>query len=165
MSDVQLLILDEIGIRLTNILKVNGYRFDLKPKAIKRASLKPFQSGDLPAVNYWPVADDKTGKQGGMELKELGVTIEVYDVTRDEPFTDLGIKIGNDVATALFRSTSFPKVTDTVSPALGGLVSELSVNSLVPIISEGSSPWCGALLDVTVKYNINLGDFSAVTNF
>ena len=165
MSDVQLIILDEIGLRFTNILKANGYGFDMKLKAIRRASLKPFVTGDLPAINYWPVADDKTGKTGGVEEKELSLTIEVYTVTRDEPFTDLGMKVGNDVATALFRSTSFPAISDPISPALGGLVSELSVNSLVPIISEGSSPWCGALLDVTVKYNINLGDFSAVFNF
>ena len=165
MADVQLTILDEIAARLANITIANGYRFSLDANAIKRASLTPFRTGDLPAINYWPVADEKVDKQNGMEMKELGITIEIYDVTRDEPFTDLGTKRGNDVATALFRSTSLPAVSDAVDPALGGLVSELSVNSLVPIISEGSSPWCGALLDVTVKYNITLGDFSAVTNF
>ena len=165
MADAQLTILDEVGARLANVTIVNGYRFDLIEESIKRASLIPFQNGDLPAVNYWPTVDLKASKENGVELKEFNITIEVYDVTRDEPFTDLAIKRGNDIATALFRSTSFPAVSDPVDLALGGLVSEIGINSLVPIIGEGSSPWCGALLDVTVKYNAQLGIFDAILDF
>ena len=69
------------------------------------------------------------------------------------------------MATALFRATAFPKVSDPISPALGGLVSEIGINSLVPIIGEGESPWCGALLDITIKYNTKLGEFSTIFNY
>lgn len=165
MPDVQLTILDEIGARLGNIAKIRGYRFDVVSQSIKRASLTPFVQGDLPAINYWPVADEKVDKEGGIEQKELGITIEIYDLTRDVPFTDLGIQRGNDVAVALFRATDFPNVSDPISPALGGLVAELSVDSIVPIISEGNSPWCGALIGVTVKYSTQLGNFSDIFNF
>ena len=165
MADAQLTILDEMEARLANITINNEYRFNLVSGAIKRASLTPFQNGDLPALNYWPTADVKTGKENGADIKEFNVTIEVYDVTHDEPFTDLGIKRGNDVATALFRSTSLPKVSDPVDLSLGGLVSEIGINSLIPIIGEGTSPWCGSLLDITVKYNTNLGEFDVIQNF
>ena len=165
MADAQLTILDEIEARLANITVANGYRFDLVESAIKRASLTPFQNGDLPALNYWPTADVRVDKAHGVNLKEFNITIEVYDLTYDEPFTDLGIKRGNDVATALFRSTSFPAVSDPVDLSLGGLVSEIGINSLVPIIGEGTSPWCGALLDVIVKYNTNIGEFDVILNF
>lgn len=163
--DAQLLILDEIEARFGNITIANGYRFDMSDGEIKRASLTPFKNGDLPAINYWPTSDIKVSKDGGVESKEFNVTIEIYDVTRDEPFTDLGIKRGNDVSAALFRSTDFPKVTDPVSPALGGMVTEISINSLVPIIGEGGSPWCGALLDATIKYNTKLGDYAEIFNY
>jgi len=163
--DSQLTILDEIAARLANITVTNGYRFTIVSTAIKRAQLTPFTQGDLPAINYWPVSDVKEINAGGARIKEFNVLIEIYDVTRDEPFTDIGIKRGNDVATALFRATSAPMVSDPVSPALGGLVTEIDINSLVPVIGEGKSPWCGALLDITIKYNTKLGEFSTIFNY
>lgn len=163
--DAQLTILDEIGSRLQNISITNGYRVDIEPEVIERARLTPFKNGDLPAINYWPSPDTLTEKTGQMETREISLNIEIYDKTRDEPFTDLAIRLGNDVVTSLFRATSAPKVSDPQSPSLGGLVETITVNSVTPMIGEGQSPWCGTLLDITVKYNITVGDFSTIVKY
>lgn len=163
--DAQLTILDEVKARLGNISIANGYRFDIEPSSIVRANLTPFVNGDLPAINYWPSIDAIVEKTSGKEARSFDVTVEIYDVTRDEPFTDLAIKHGNDVVTALFRATDAPLVSDNPSYALGGLVSGLTVNSITPMIGEGQSPWFGAVLSLTINYNITTGDFSTIQNY
>jgi len=163
--DAQLTILDEIAARLNNISVANGYRFDIEQSAIERARLTPFVNGDLPAINYWPSLDSLDNKTSGKETRSFDVTIEIYDVTMDEPFTDLAIKHGNDVVTALFRTTDAPTVSDNPSYALGGLVSTVIINSITPMIGEGQSPWFGALLNLTIEYNITTGDFSTIQNY
>ena len=35
----------------------NEYEVDIEPNSIVRSRLTPFQNGDLPAVNYWPIPD------------------------------------------------------------------------------------------------------------
>jgi len=163
--DAQLLILDEIGLRLEGLRILNGYRFDVEKTSIHRAKLTPFKFGDLPAINYWPTPDTLAGKQNGMENRELNITIEGYSVTRDVPFTDLAIKLGNDIITTLFRSTALPKVTDPLSPALGGLIEQLSIDSITPMIVEGQQSWVGVLVEITASYNITVGTFSAITKY
>lgn len=163
--DAQLTILDEIKARLGNLSIANGYRFDIEPTSIERARLEPFKNGDLPAINYWPTVDSFQAKAGGMETRGFDVTVEIFDTTRDEPFTDLAVKRGNDVVTALFRATTAPATTDPISYGLGGLVTQLDINSLTPMISEGQKPWFGALLSISIKYNITTGDFSTIQNY
>lgn len=163
--DAQLTILDEVKARLGNISIANEYRFDIEPLSIERARLTPFVNGDLPAINYWPSIDAIDEKTSGKETRSFDVTVEIYDVTRDEPFTDLAIKRGNDVITALFRSTDAPTVNDNPSYALGGLVSQLIINSITPTIGEGQSPWFGAVLSLTISYNITPGDFSTIQSY
>jgi len=163
--DAQLLILDEIGLRLAGLKILNGYRFDVEKTSILRAKLTPFKFGDLPAVNYWPTTDTLSGKQNGMENRELNITIEGYSVTRDVPFTDLAVTLGNDIITALFRSVASPNVTDQLSTALGGLIEQLSIDSITPMIVEGQQSWVGVLVEITASYNITVGTFSAITKY
>lgn len=163
--NAQLTILDEVHARIANITTANEYDIQLASGAIKRAKLTPFVNGDLPAVNYWPGSDILDFKTGQMETRQLSLVVEVYAITRDEPFTDVGIKIGNQVVTALFRSTDSPAVSSIPSPSLGGLVEELTINSLTPVIGEGQSPWCGAVLDISIRYNIEVGNFSTIVKF
>lgn len=163
--DAQLTILDEIRARLGNISIANGYRFDIEPLSIERARLTPFVNGDLPAINYWPTIDALDGKAGTRETRSFDVTIEAYDTTRDEPFTDLAIIHGNDIITALYRATDAPKVSDQDSRSLGGMISKLYINSITPMIGEGSSPWFGVLLSLGIEYNITPGDFSTIENY
>lgn len=160
---VQLTILDEIAARLNNITIENGYSETLGK--LSRARLKPFKTGDLPAANYWPSTDIVSEKTGGKETHELALTIEMHTLTRDEPFTDVAFKKGGDIITALFRSTINPKVSDTPSLALGGLVSGLSDFTVTPMIGEGQSPWCGVLVNMIIEYNTNLGDVFNISNF
>ena len=163
--DAQITILDEIKARLNNISIANGYRFDIEPNAIHRARLEPFKNGDLPVINYWHTSDSQESKLGGRETRLIELTLEIFDTTRDEPFTDLAVKRGNDVVTALFRSTTAPAVADPISYGLGGLVEQIDINSLTPMISEGQKPWFGALLSISIKYNITTGNFSIIQNF
>lgn len=163
--DAQLTILDEIKARLGNISIANGYRFDIEPAAIERARLTPFVNGDLPAINYWPSIDAIDEKTNGKETRSFNVTVEIYDVTMDEPFTDLAIKHGNDVITALFRATDAPLVSDNTSYSLGGMVNSVIANTITPMIGEGQSPWFGAVLSLTISYNITPGDFSTIQNY
>lgn len=156
--DKQLIILDEIGTRLKNITLANGYRMDLLK--ISRSRLKPFKNGDLPAVNYWPSRDQLDSKTGSSETRLLPVTMEVYSTTRDEPFVDVAIRLGNDIAVALTRATSAPKVTDQLSRSLGGLVNSLVIDSITPFIGEGQSPWCGAIVEINIKFKTDLGVFN-----
>lgn len=159
----QLTILDEINARLQNITVINGYSETLEK--LKRARLKPFKLGDLPAANYWPIEDLVAGKANGQDLHELAITVEMHTLTRDEPFTDVAFRKGGDIVTALFRSTASPKVSDTPSLALGGLVSSIGDFSVLPMIGEGQSPWCGVLVTFIVKYNTDVGDVFTISNF
>lgn len=160
---IQLTILDEIEARFTNMTELNGYSENVGK--IKRARLKPFKIGDLPALNYWPTSDVVIEKTGNKETHELGVTIEMHTLTRDEPFTDVSFKKGADIVTALFRSTTSPLVSDLPSYALGGLVNSVLVTGVTPTIGEGQSPWCGVLVDAVIQYNTNLGDVFNIINF
>lgn len=165
MEHAQLTILDEINARLANISKTNEYEVDIEPNSIVRAQLTPFQNGDLPAINYWPIPESLDSKTGQMETRILPVSIETYDFTHDFPFTDLAFKRANNIITALFRATAAPKVSDIESIALGGLVSSLVVQAITPMIGQGNSPWYGALIELEIKYNIKVGDFSTIQNF
>lgn len=162
MLPVQLIILNEVKARLENISLLNEYISD-RPKIV-RARLEPFQQGDLPAINYWPIGDLLESKTHGFETRELGLAIEYHDLTYDKPFTDLAFEGGTDVLTALYRSTSLPKVSDVESPALGGLVNKIELNTITPMIGESQSPWAAVLLDITITYNVRLGDFFTIVN-
>lgn len=159
----QLIILDEIGARLANMTVENGYSETLGK--LRRARLKPFKAADLPSVNYWPSEDLYAGKANGKDLHEFAITVEMHTLTRDEPFTDVAFRKGGDIVTALFRSTVNPKVSDTPSLALGGLVSSVEGFSVLPMIGEGQSPWCGVLVTFVVKYNTEVGDVFSIVNF
>ena len=99
--DAQLLILDEVGARLSNLQEDNGYRFSIVPNSIVRAKLTPFKNKDLPAINYYTGADTLDIKTGKRETRSLDLIIEAYTKTRDEPFIDVGIRLGNDIVKAL----------------------------------------------------------------
>lgn len=157
--DVQLTILDEIGARLENITVANGYRDTIKAYAIERGRLEPFENGDLPAVNYWSGPERLVDKQGNVETRELPVMVEGYKILGEGNFNDVAIKFGNDIATALFRATTAPTVADTESPALGGIVEVLRVESVTPVIQKSQAPWCAVFLELTIQFSIFLGKF------
>lgn len=159
----QLVILDEIAARLSSITTANGYSENVD--LIERSRLEVFLSGDLPAINYWPVTDVVVAKEYGKEVHELTLVIELHTVTRDEPFTDVAFTKSADIITALFRSTTARLVSDSVSVSLGGLVDSILASDVTPVIGQGQKPWCGVILDVVVGYNTDLGDAFNIVNF
>jgi hypothetical protein len=160
---VQLQILDGIDARLRVIKEAYGYSSTIKK--IERARLKPFIQGDLPAINYWPGPDQLIQKSTGKETREMPVYIEYYRPTLDVPFTDMAYLLANDVSTSLYRDPSKPRVTDMASYGLGGLIDFMEVSSVTPVIGEDQSPWCGALIAVTLRYNIVPGNFLTIENY
>lgn len=161
----QLTILDAIENRLHNVTESNGYEIEFTDSAIKRATLTPFKNGDLPAVNYWSSDDVLELKTGGKETRILPVFFEVYGVTRDEPFLNTSLKLSNAVITGLLRDVGAPSVKDNISLALGELVEEITFLRVTPFIGEGQSPWCGAVIETAIRYNITVGDFSTILKY
>jgi hypothetical protein len=117
----------------------------------------PFRDFDLPAVNYWADQDVLAKSGAGWEERELSVLIDARSKTRDRPFVDVVFEVADDLWTALWRDPASPAVIDIPSPALGGLVKHLSLDSITPAIGEGQAPFCGALLRVAVRYRVRPG--------
>lgn len=147
---IQKQILDVMDARLRLPSVVNGYSVTIAK--VERARLTPFKDYDLPAVNYWPESDIKVSAGGGYEVRQMKVLIEVHDATRDQPFTDVAMGMANDLWIALWRDVAAGAVADPISPSLGGLVSGIYLETVTPEVGEGQTPFCGALLEITVEY-------------
>jgi hypothetical protein len=153
-------ILDKIDQRLRMMTVARGYSQDLGN--IYRAKLTPFKNGDLPALNYWAtglISERKFGK----ESHELSLNIEYYSRTYDKPFTDVAFDLAADVQVMINRAYTSPLVADTPSMALGGFVDDLFITSINPVIGEGEKPFCGVLLNITIKYQTDLNNPYVIT--
>ncbi|HCG7104100.1 TPA: hypothetical protein NJ322_005023 [Vibrio parahaemolyticus] len=149
-------ILDLIHDRIINITKKNGYGFDLL--VLKRSHLTPFKAGDLPAVNYWPGTDTYVTQASSTEVREVPIVIEAYDRHGDMSLADKAALLERDIHTALWRSPDAPRVIDRPSPRLGGLVESFSIISSQPAIGEGQTPYCGAVIEIIVRYRVDEAD-------
>jgi len=143
-------ILSEVDSRLQTISKTNGDAVNIR--AVSRAKLTPFRDGDLPALNYWATDDAIEARDMGSELHALSIIIEAYDRTRDRPFLDVSVELYESVVAAIFRTTQ-----GIESPSLGGLVQHLQIDSMQSIIGEGQAPYCGAIIELTIRYRTALG--------
>ncbi|MEA1079527.1 hypothetical protein [Marinobacter qingdaonensis] len=147
-------ILDEIEARLKQITKANGYSVDLMK--LERARLTPFQSGEMPCINYWPESDQLVETLPSKHLRELSLNVEFYDTSgRSAALTDKAALLANDAYTALWRSPDLPLVSDRPDPNLGGIVDSLVLQSIQPAIGEGQNPFCGAVMSIAVRYRID----------
>lgn len=144
-------ILDAIEARLNKLSTARGY--GVTPQKLLRANLTPWTVGDLPAINLWSGIDERVGAAYGLEQRRLSCFIEYHTLTRDSPFVDVAARLGADITVAINRATSAPLVADNPSTALGGLVSQVTVDSITPQIGEGQAPWCGVLVSLSVYYS------------
>jgi len=143
-------ILIEIGARLANITTSNGYNYTFKK--IEEARLEPFVGYDLPAINYWLTNVSNERNVYNDDSRSVGLAIEAFSATRDESFTRVVSKLAADVVTGLTRATDSPKVSDTPDYELNETLSDFIFNGYDYEIGEGQKPWCGALLQFTIKY-------------
>jgi len=143
-------ILDAIDTRLKRVSTANGSLITLNK--VTRARLSPFIDGDLPACNYWVTGDITDLSLHGAENHTLSISIEAYDKTHDRPFIDVAIDMHASIVAALNTETA-----GAYSPNIGGIVQKLEATDFTPIIGEGSKPWCGALLNITVNYQTLAG--------
>lgn len=143
-------ILNEIERRLAGISEANGYFTN--DITIARASLKPFNLADLPAINYWNVADLLIEAHGTKERRQLEILIEFYDRENDMPLVDKSALMASDLSIALNRNPDQP---DRISPKLGGLAFSVSMESITPAIGEGQAPYCGTVITLQVQYRVD----------
>lgn len=152
-------ILTAVAARLANIKLVNGYT--TSPKKIVCARIEPFQSIDeLPVINYWSVTDTISKDKYGGEQHEFDFVVEIFSVS-DPSEAALSIaasRLAGDVITALARAPSAPLVADTISRALGGLVSHSQLRFFDYRVGEGASPWLAVALRFTAEYQAGLSD-------
>jgi len=153
MTTPQIQILNIIGERLANIKTANGYSVTVQK--IDRARLKPFKNGDLPSINYYFTSDD-LAKTLNTQVEEriLTCTIEFYDITRDKIFSDIASELMMDVKIAIDRDILAPLVADLPSFRLAGLASKLEYASMTPVIGDGQTPYCGAVITLTIGYKV-----------
>lgn len=151
-------ILDLIEARFELISESNEYNTTVKK--IERAKLTPFKSHDLPALNYWPV-NVGNERQYGTDSRFFKLMVEYHSKTRERPFSDVAGELAADVVTAINRSTSDPKVSDDQSLDLGGLVSDVVFDGYDYEIGEGQAPWCGVLVQFTIKYSTSINDMES----
>lgn len=159
-APIQTRILDDVEARLGSIRTSNGYARTIG--RITRGTLTPFVDGDLPAINYWPGEDRVVGRGAGFVSREMLLTVEAFDLTRDRPFPDVVFEIARDVTVALHRATDAPTTDDVPEQAFGGLITSLQLTNTVPQIGGGQAPWCGALLTYAVAYKCSNDGFTPV---
>lgn len=143
-------ILTEVGARFANITTDNGYYYSIQK--VERAKVEPFKGYDLPAVNYWctTLSNEKTVYDD--DNRSLELFVEIFALTRDDPFIDIASKLASDIVTGLTRTTAAPAVSDTPDYDLGETITGLIFNGYDYLIGQGQEPWCGALVKFTVEY-------------
>jgi len=157
MTPAQLQILNEIDARLNKIKVANGYDFDIV--TVEKARREDFTSNLVPAINYYSGVDSlvETNAMYRHSKRSMIVSIEGYK-------SDIGNVIDNAYAMAgaiwqsLFRATDKPLISDPISPDLGGIVVELELQSVLPLLSQGMENWYGCLVELTVIYKTESDD-------
>ena len=147
-------IMEIIEARLALITIGNGYNYTIIN--IKRASLKPWKSEDLPAINYWSTGLNNSQNDYGGDLREISLFIEAHTKTHDEDFMDVASKLASDIITALNRTPTVPTVAGAASYNLGEVVSDLVFEGYDHEIGEGQDPWCGVLVRINIKYTTEI---------
>jgi len=157
MKPAETTILDEVAARLANISEANGYSRDFC--TIRRQTQTPPKSGHIPDINYWTVGHEVAEDQSySCDNHALTIFIAPRDKTRDEAFSDEAANMIADVATALNRATTAPKVSDAESFALGETVSDLIVRDSRYQVGQGQIPFNGALMEIEITYKSPRGD-------
>lgn len=161
-NPAEITIYDEIEARAENIQLSNDYWTGVAE--IERSRLTPFTEGDWPQFSFWPIFNPQENDNYGGEDHQLSVILGYFDQTQDEPFADLAAKLKADVIVAMHRATAAPAVSDPASHNLGGLVEAFTVKDVEYVINEGQTPYCGALIEVEIKYRSDMGNpFSVET--
>jgi len=157
MTPLQTQILDIIGERLKNITIANGYFTDIIK--VERARIEPFRNIDMPSANYYYTNTSKSvGFYNGVSEQNLNVIVEYYKLTRDSPFIDIAAQLSADLLIALNRDVTAPLVSDPVSPRLGQKVLRIEVESDTAMLGNDTTPYCGAVLNLSVYFNYDIND-------
>lgn len=152
-TPVQTQILTEIAARLARITTANGYSQTLA--TVARARVTPFTDAELPAASVHGATDTREAAGAGWEARALAVEIDLIGRTDGAPMDAAAYAFGADAQIALARATTAPKVSDAVSPRLGGLVATWSLDTISPRTTEGSEPTVVARLTLTARYKVD----------
>ena len=156
MTPAETTILNEVDARLNSITEANGYSMTLE--SVERGKLEPFQPGDIPAANYWPVSHQRADTEYGLDRHTLRLMIDARDTERDTNFPDAAALMIADIVTALNRATGAPAVTDPEDNDFEETVGAVLMADSGYQIGEGQKPWVGALVEVEIIYQSEPGD-------
>lgn len=146
-----LIILDETAARLGNITIANEYWYTINK--VVRSKLMPFESYDLPAINYWPTGLSNVSEAYADDKRTLALFVEAHTMTMDDPFTDVAEKLATDIVTALNRTTAAPKVSDAANVDLNDTVEAFIYLGHDYIIGMGEDPWCGCIVRMNAVFH------------
>jgi len=149
-------ILDLMAARLVLITTTNEYNYTILSTSIKRAKLTSWKSEDLPAINYWSTGLESIRNNYEDDERSIPLYIEAHTKTHDENFLDVASKLAADIVTAINRKSTAPKVSDAINTDLDGKVSDIIFNGYDHEIGSGQKPWCGVLVNFTIKYNTTI---------
>lgn len=156
MKPAETQVLDEVELRLGSITKANGYSMTLR--SIERGKLEPFQPGDIPATNFWPVRHARDNTEYGLDKHTLRVMVDARDTERDTNFPDAAALMIADIITALHRDPEAPKVSDPLDCEFKETVTSVNMADSGYQIGTGQKPWVGAIVEVEIVYESELGD-------
>ena len=157
-------LLDLMAARFALITVANGYTEPFR--SIKRARLTPFEMQDLPALNYWASDSALETKEYSFEVWQLGVIVNAYTATRDNPFLDIASRLADDLITGMHRLPSAPLTSNDEDNGLyngdGDMVGELFVTRAAYAFGEGQKPYCGCAIECFIRYHVATGSPSVL---
>jgi hypothetical protein len=154
-------VLDLIDSRLKNNISVaNGYSFSFKK--VTRAKIGGFKTHEYPVVNYWPARHSVRTNEYGQDSHTLVIIMDARILTRDGNFADRAAILIAEVFTGVMRTETDPTIADAVDLGLGGTVEEILLSDAGYQIGSGDSPWCGAAIEIEIKYTSPLGDLFTI---
>lgn len=161
MTPAETTVLDVIESRIrNNVTVVNGYTEAFKK--ITRSKIGGFKTHEYPLVNYWPSRHSVSQNEYGQDEHSLIIIIDARILTRDDAFADRAAILISEVFTAITRKESAPRIIDDVDFGLDDLVEEVLLSDAGYQIGAGDSPWCGAAIEIEVKYTSPAGDMFTI---
>jgi len=161
MKPSETIILDLIEERLKlNIKQSNGY--PLAFSKVTRGKLGGFKTSEYPAVNFWPVRHSIQQTEYSEDRHFLHVLIDARILTRDDNFADLAAELIASIFTGVTRTTSAPAVSDEIDLLMESNVEEVILYDAGYQIGSGDSPWCGAAVELQIKYISPMGDLFTI---
>ena len=161
MKPAETTILDIIEDRLRNNISVaNGYSEPFRK--VTRGQIGGFKSHEYPVVNFWPVRHNISQNEYGLDEHELNILMDARVISREGNFPDKAATLIAETYAGIVRTTSNPQIDDDIDATLDSTVEEVLLVDAGYQIGAGDSPWCGAAIEIQVRYTSPPGDLFTI---